>query len=160
MSTTTTRTAWDEALAAHATVVAEHERIAAYLAARSDSGYLVARRSWLVSVALWHGMSDEGLSTGEELVTAALAYCHEHAIHTYADIYPNVAVGPRATWHEARLTPLPREDFAAGLALSVLLVAPGCCEVLTSLAWSPADLGEQLARHVAGCAACRERRTA
>lgn len=160
MSATTTRTAWDEALAAHAAVVAEHERIAAYLAARSDSGYLVARRSWLVSVALWHGMSDEGLTTGDALTAAALAYCHEHGIKVYPHVYPHVGLGPWARWHEAKMMPLPRDDFAAGLAVKVQMVAPCGDWLHMAGVWSPADLGEQLARHVAECAACRERRTA
>lgn len=151
---TTTRTAWDEALAAHAAVVAEHERVAAYLAARSDSGYLVARRSWLVSVALWHGLDDWDLITGDALVTAALAYCHEHGLEVYAD-----CPQPNVVWREVVLYPLSTEDYAAGLALTVKLFAPGCGDVLRHIAWSPADLGEQLARHVAGCAACRERRS-
>lgn len=154
MTSTTTRTAWDEALAAHATAVAEHERIAAFLAARSDSAYLVARRSWLVSVALWHGMSDECLTTGEELTAAAAEYCHEHDIH----VYPDSLLGPWARWCEAELFPLPREDFATGLALGVQMYAPCGAWITIRAAWSPADLGEQLARHVAGCAACRERR--
>lgn len=151
---TTTRTAWDEALAAHAAAVAEHERVAAFLAARSDSGYLVARRSWLVSVALWHGMDDSGLTTGDELTAAALAYCDQHAIR----VYPPDAPWPSAVWREATLTPLPREDYAAGLALEVRLTAPCGARLYVTVAWSPADLGEQLARHVVGCATCRERR--
>lgn len=152
--TTTTRTAWDEALTARGDALAEHERIAAYLAARSDSGYLEARRSWLVSVALWHGMSDEGLTTGDGLVTAAIAYTCRHRIQVYRD----ADNGPTAAWHEAILSPLPTDDFAAGLALEVLLPAPCGDWLHMTVVWSPADLGEQLARHVAGCAACRERR--
>lgn len=148
--------AWEEALAAHAAVLAEHERVAAYIAACADSGYLVARRSWLVSVALWHGMDDSGLTTGDALVTAAGAYCQEHDIRL--QVYRDADTGPGARWRDAELSPLPREDFATGLALRVDLITPGCGRVLDFVTWSPADLGEQLARHVAGCAACRERR--